>query len=303
MWDKETEVDRFRERVPLSNLASQCKLYDMDPSKPKSGDWAGALRRAAEGNNFVIVPELKRMEPKSGSLRKRYDLSKLTKQLVAAGSPAISVNCDAVLFGGSLEDVTTVREKISTSMLNAADADEGVVAPPILASDLILYPYQLYKLRLAGTDAVNMIVGALTSKDLLYLSKIAAILNLQMVASVSSEAQLRLLNTLNGGIHTLVISNRDMETFGCDASGEQALSLLKSEAVKEFKEKFGADIPILVEGRVGIIERDDEDGNPSTTAYIRALKDAGAMGAIVASGLVSDNKEDVAEVMRLMQTA
>ena len=35
MWDKETEVDRFRERVPLANLLSQCKLYTVDPSKPK----------------------------------------------------------------------------------------------------------------------------------------------------------------------------------------------------------------------------------------------------------------------------
>ena len=37
MWDKETEVDRFRERVPLANLVSQCRLTAVDPEKPKRG--------------------------------------------------------------------------------------------------------------------------------------------------------------------------------------------------------------------------------------------------------------------------
>ena len=64
MWDKETEVDRFRERVPLANLVSQCKLYEIDPSKPKPRDWVGAFKRATEESDFVIIPELKRLEPK-----------------------------------------------------------------------------------------------------------------------------------------------------------------------------------------------------------------------------------------------
>jgi indole-3-glycerol phosphate synthase len=301
MWDKETEVDRLRERVPLSNLVSQCKLFEMDPSKPNPSDWIGAFKRAADEKGFVVIPELKRIEPKSGSLRKRYDVSKLTKQMVAAESPMISVNCDAVLFGGNMEDVTTVREKISTSILESADAEEGVVPIPILASDLVLYPYQLYKLRLAGTDAVNIVVGALSSKDLLYLTKIAATLKLQIIASVTSETQIRSLTKLSGGIHALVMSNRNLETFGFDDSGDQALSLLKSEAAQEFKDKFGEDVPILVEGRVGVIQINDEDGNPSSKAYVKALRDAGAMGAIVGSGLVTDSKEGVVDVMKSLQ--
>lgn len=302
MWDKETEVDRRRERVPLSNLVSQCKLYEMDPSKPKPRDWIGAFKAAAEKSDFVIIPELKRLEPKSGSLRKRYDLSKLSKQLVAAKAPAVSVNCDAVLFGGSMEDITTVREKISSFMLDSPDAEDGVVSPPILASDLILYPYQLYKLRLAGTDAVNLIVGALTSKDLLYLSKIAATLRIQVVASVTSEYQIKLLNKLNGGISALVVSNRNLETFGFDESGEQALSLLKSEAMIEFKKEHGDDVPVLVEGRVGLIEVDDDSGSKCTQAYVKALKEAGAVGAIIGSGLASESKEELTQKLQLLQS-
>jgi len=227
-------------------------------------------------------------------------LTKLSKQIVAAKSPVLSVNCDAVFFGGSMEDVTTVREKVSTYILDAPDAEDGVVAPPILASDLLLYPYQLYKLRIAGTDAVNLIVGALTSKDLLYLSKIAATLKIQVIASVTSAYQIKQLNELSGGIDAIVVSNRDLETFGFDDSGEQALSLLRSDAMEEFKQKFGTDVPILVEGRVGLIQSDDGNGL-SANGYIKALKDAGAVGAIIGSGLTGEGKEDISQMIQSLQ--
>lgn len=66
-------------------------------------------------------------------------------------------------------------------------------------------------------------------------------------------------------------------------TGRQALDILESDALKELKEKHGDDIPILVEGRVGIIQENDD---PKT--YIEKLQQAGAAGAIVGGGLASD---------------
>ncbi|KAL7546772.1 hypothetical protein ACHAWF_010106 [Thalassiosira exigua] len=299
MWEKETTVDRQRERVPLAQLMSQTKAAMIDPQKPRPRDWIGAVRRAGEGGNFVIVPECKRMAPVSGSLRKRYDLAKLVKQLTAAGAPAISVNSDGVLFGGALEDITKAREAsnsaaVSASLESGVDDGDGVVAPPVLASDLLLYPYQLYKLRLAGADAVTLVVGALEGKDLLYLTKIASTVQLQVVASVTPEVQIEMLNKLGAGsIVALVLSNRDLETFDFDNSGEQALRLLQSEALAAFREKNGEDVPILVEGRVGIVE----PGDGNNLSYIQALKDNGAFGVIIGGGMAQVNEEDVAESM------
>ena len=228
------------------------------------------------------------MEPLSGSLRKRYDLPKLVKQLTAAGAPAISVNNDGVLFGGVVEDITKAREAAD------AAAAEGVAAPPVLASDLLLYPYQLYKLRLAGADAVTLVVGALEGKDLAYLTKIASTVQLQVVASVTSEVQLSRLTALGAGsIAALVVSNRDLATFGFDESGEQALTLLRSAALQSFREKHN-DVPVLVEGRVGIVtSSNDGDG----VEYVRALKEAGAFGAIVGGGMAIMNDDDAAKSM------
>jgi indole-3-glycerol phosphate synthase len=203
MWDKETEVDRFRERVPLANLLSQWKLSLTDPSTPKPRDWIGPIKKGAAKNGFVIVPECKRTEPTSGSLRKRYNVQNLIKDFTMKGARAISVNCDGILFGGSLEDLTTALETSS--------ADDGVVVPPILASDLLLYPYQLYKMRLAGADAVNLVVGALENKDLVYLTKIASSLKMQSLLIVTSTTQVKNLDVLAANsISGLIVSNREV---------------------------------------------------------------------------------------------
>jgi len=296
MWEKETQVDRQRERIPLALLMSQCKAAMMDPSKPKPRDWIGPVKQAGADGKFVIIPECKRMEPTTGSLRKRYDLQKLVKQLTKAGAPSISVNSDSVLFGGSMEDITQAREaSAAAAATESLDSNDGVIAPPVLASDLLLYPYQLYKLRLAGADAVNLVVGALDNKDLLYLTKIASTLQLQVVASVTSEVQIKMINKLGAGsVSAIALSNRELENFDFDTSGEQALNLLRSEALAAFRENHGADVPVLVEGRVGIIEVDGDE-----TSYIRALKEAGAFGAIVAGGIAAHNEDDAEEsIMR-----
>jgi len=302
MWDKETEVDRFRERVPLINLVSQCKLATLDPSKMNPRDWAGSIKLASQNSKFVIIPEIKRLEPSTGTLRKRYNIRKLAKQLTLGKASSISVNCDGVIFGGSLEDITQAREESTKTILGFPSAEDGVIALPIIASDLILYPYQLYSLFLAGADAFVLIAGALKKKDLLYLTKIASTLKLQTIISVTSEVQINSVTSLStGSIDALVVSNRDLETFSFDDEGKQALDLLRSNAMKEFKIKHGYEVPILVEGRVGIIEMRDQSGAKSTRQYIKALKDAGAIGAIVGGGLAAKMENDEKDALQQMQ--
>ena len=302
MWEKETEVDRARERVPLANLLSQCKLSAADPNAPKPRDFVGPLKQAISERGFVIIPECKRMEPSMGSLWRRYDVAKLVKSFTVSDVPAISVNCDGVLFGGSLDDISKAREAASVASIERVSDDDGVVPPPVLASDLLLYPYQLYKLRLAGADAVNLMIGALPNKDLTYLIKIASSLQLQTLATVNSEVQLQAIADLPiGTINAVVVSNREMEDFSFDISGEQALNLLRSEAMGNARTVHGRDIPIFVEGRVGLIQREDESSNePNVITYLNELKAAGASGCIVGGGLVRDGM-DAVEVLQELQ--
>lgn len=245
--------------------------------------------RRVEQDGFAVIPECKRSEPVMGTLRKRYDVAKLTKSFVKANVPAMAVNCDPVLFGGLLEDVTTAREASLKAAMEVA-TEEGTEVPPILASDLIIYPYQLYKLRLAGTDAVNLLGGALASKDLTYLTKIAASLQIQTLVTVTSVVQIEALLKLSAGsIQGLIVSNRELEDFSFDMTGQQALDLLQSDALESFRDYHGRDFPVLAEGRVGLIERENKDGEKSCKVYMDELRDAGAVGAIVGGGLATEN--------------
>ena len=76
-------------------------------------------------------------------------------------------------------------------------------------------------------------------------------------------------------------------------TGQQALNILKSDVMKDFREKYGSDeVPVLVEGRIGIIKSKDAGGVESALGYVSQLKEAGATGAIVGGGLVPDSTND-----------
>jgi indole-3-glycerol phosphate synthase len=68
--------------------------------------------------------------------------------------------------------------------------------------------------RLAGADAVNLVVGALAAKDLGYLTKISASLQMQILLLVTSAVQLEKLKVLPAGsINGLIVSNREVRKF------------------------------------------------------------------------------------------
>ena len=56
MWEKETQVDRLRERISLALLLSQCKASMADPKSPKPRDWIGPVKEAGADGKFVIIP-------------------------------------------------------------------------------------------------------------------------------------------------------------------------------------------------------------------------------------------------------
>jgi hypothetical protein len=83
-------------------------------------------------------------------------------------------------------------------------------------------------------------------------------------------------------------------------TGQQALLLLSSDALAKVRQKHGGDLPVLVEGRVGVIERVDNDGNSSTTQYLRDLRDSGATGVIIGGGLAEGS--DYATIRQVAAT-
>ena len=163
MWSSETQVDRERERVPLGNVLSQCKAHMLkEPDVPSVR--AALKSRSAEGR-VLCVPQLQKSDAK-GSIRPRYDIKSLASEFSCAVALAVNVSPD---WGGSLEDV---------SLLPSPDT-------PVLATSLILYPYQIYKARLSGCSAVTLLAAALQEKDLGYLTRIARQIGLEAYVVVN----------------------------------------------------------------------------------------------------------------------
>jgi hypothetical protein len=104
-----------------------------------------------------------------------------------------------------------------------------------------------------------------------------------------------------GSLQGVVVSNRILEDFTMDETGEQALALLKSDSLQALRTKHGNDILVLAEGRVGLIERKDDLGQLSTAQYLKELQEAGAVGAIVGSGLASSDNGGSEDAIRLLQ--
>jgi hypothetical protein len=84
-------------------------------------------------------------------------------------------------------------------------------------------------------------------------------------------------------------------------TGEQALNLLKSDALAELKQIHGGDLLVLVEGQIGIIKRPNAQGDMTPMQYLEELKGAGALGAVVASALAVDGPNSLMTYESLQQ--
>ena len=86
---------------------------------------------------------------------------------------------------------------------------------PLLCKDFIISPYQVYKARLFGADAILLIAAILKDSDLIYLKKIADQLNLDVLVEVHNHEEMDRVLSLNS-FKLVGINNRDLKTFKTD---------------------------------------------------------------------------------------
>ena len=118
---------------------------------PPALDLSAALR--APG--VSVIAEVKRASPSRGALNLGLQPASLACAYASAGAAAISVLTEEEHFRGSLADLAAVREGLRRAGL----------ARPLLRKDFIIDPYQLLEARVAGADAVLLIVAILDDRD------------------------------------------------------------------------------------------------------------------------------------------
>jgi indole-3-glycerol phosphate synthase len=155
---------------------------------------------------IAVIAEFKRRSPSAGTLREAPDLHELVGAYERGGASALSVLTEEKHFDGALEDVRAARTACEL---------------PILRKDFIVDDYQLYEAKVAGADAVLLIVAALQSADLAALHEGASRLGLDVLVEVHDREELQ--TALKMGAELIGINNRDLRDFSVDVARTEKL--------------------------------------------------------------------------------
>jgi indole-3-glycerol phosphate synthase/phosphoribosylanthranilate isomerase len=191
---KRIDVAARLEGVTLSHLRSR--------AEPSRRSFLAALARP--GARFVM--EVKRSSPSEGSLREAADPSAIARAYAGAAD-AISVLTDTPYFGGSLDDLRAVRQAFSG---------------PILAKDFVIDPRQVPEARLAGADAVLVMLSVLDDPEAADVIDEARRLGMDALVEAHDEAEVRRAVLL--GAEIIGINNRNLKTLEVDLATTERLS-------------------------------------------------------------------------------
>lgn len=184
------ELKGDQEQVPLSTLKSQ--ISDLLPTR----DFRCAL---STPNRVNLIAEVKKKSPSKGIIRKDFKPVEIARTYTTGGASAISVLTDGKFFAGDLAYLTAIRQSVNL---------------PLLRKDFTIDAYHIYQARLAGADAILLIVSILRLEQLREFMELARSLDLASLVEVHTDEELEL--ALRAGAEIIGINNRNLKTFHTD---------------------------------------------------------------------------------------
>jgi indole-3-glycerol phosphate synthase/phosphoribosylanthranilate isomerase len=178
-------------------------------ARPTTLSLADAL--SADGARFIL--EIKKASPSAGAIRAGADPARLARGYGGVAD-ALSALADARFFGGSLDDVAAAR-----------DAFEG----PILAKDFFIDLRQVAEARIAGADAILVMLSLLDDGEARAMIGEARRLRMDALVEVHDESEMR--RALGLGARLIGINNRDMRDFSIDLATSERLARLAPDCV------------------------------------------------------------------------
>ena len=192
VWYKDIEINNFKKSLSLNDLINQID------NLPSTKGFINGLIRSKY--NPAVIAEVKKASPSKGVIREDFDPQKIVSIYEISGASCISVLTDKKFFQGGFEILKDVRAHTDL---------------PLLCKDFIISPYQVYRARLFGADAILLIAAILNDSDLIYLKKIADQLNLDVLVEVHNHEEMDRVLSLNC-FKLVGINNRDLKTFQTD---------------------------------------------------------------------------------------
>jgi len=200
---KRAEVSNAKESVAADRLASAAEACD-----ESTRGFRAALTR---GSTPRIIAELKPRSPSRGVIRADFDPVTCSKAYLEGGAAAISVLTDNHYFGGELGTLEIVRREVPL---------------PLLRKDFVVDAYQIDEARVAGADAVLLIVAAFPGVDsaaeIRRLRDRADGLGLDALVEVHDDREFDI--AVECGADLIGVNNRDLGTFEVDLEVSERLA-------------------------------------------------------------------------------
>ena len=198
---KRAELDRRYDGVSLDALRAR--------AAPTDRSLAAVLGQP--GARFVL--EIKKASPSAGTIRADADPAVLAGSYGGVAD-ALSVLCDREFFGGSLDDLTAARA-----------AFHG----PILAKDFLIDLRQVAEARIAGADAILVMLSLLDDAAARAMIAEARRLGMDALVEVHDETEMR--RALALGAPLIGINNRDLRDLSIDLATTERLARLAPDRV------------------------------------------------------------------------
>jgi indole-3-glycerol phosphate synthase len=246
---REDLVER-QSQIPLESL------QELANARPSAKPAEAALR---DGETVKVIAEVKRSSPSKGALAAIADPAGLASDYEAGGACVVSVLTESRQFGGSLEDLASVRKAIDV---------------PVLRKDFIVSSYQVWEARAHGADAVLLIVAALEQEALVSLVERVHSLGMTPLVEVHDEEEVR--RAVDAGARVIGVNARNLKTLEVD------------------RETFGRLSPLIPKGCLRIAESGVR-GPHDVLTYARE----GAHAVLVGESLVTgkDPRSAVADLV------
>jgi indole-3-glycerol phosphate synthase/phosphoribosylanthranilate isomerase len=158
----------------------------------------GRFRDALSASGLAAIAEVKRRSPSAGDLRPDADPARLAAQFANAGAAAVSILVDE-RFGGSFEDLKAAR---------------AAAAVPLLAKGFFTEELDLLRAKVAGADAVLILLRDVDDQRAAALMSYARELGLETLVEAHDAAELQRAVGLEAEV--VGVNSRDLSTFEID---------------------------------------------------------------------------------------
>jgi len=145
-----------------------------------------------------IIAEFKRQSPSKGIINDKVLPLEAVSQYEKFGASAVSILTDKDFFGGSFDDILSVRNHLNI---------------PILRKDFMIDEYQFYEAKSIGADVILLIAACLSPTQVSEFTELAHSLNLEVLLEIHSEGELK---HINNDVDFVGINNRNLKDFKVD---------------------------------------------------------------------------------------